>query len=88
MRAVAKHSHPMLRWIVVLALETGMRRSEVTSLRTDQVDLDRRVARLDVTKNGSARTVPLSRRAAEVLQEALDHPVRPKGCSLIFFGER
>ena len=87
MAAVAAHSNPMLRWIVVLALETGMRSSEITSLRVDQVDLERRVARLDLTKNGSARTVPLSRRAAEVLQEALDHPIRPKGCSLVFFGE-
>ncbi|MCK5771800.1 site-specific integrase [Algiphilus sp.] len=87
MSALAKHSNPMLRWIVVLALETGMRSSEISSLRTDQVDINRRVVRLDVTKNGSARTVPLSRRAAQVLQEALDHPIRPKGCSLIFFGE-
>lgn len=87
MSAVARHTNPMLRWIVVLALETGMRSSEISSLRTDQVDLDRRVARLDMTKNGSARTVPLSRRAAEVMREALDHPVRPTGCYLIFFGE-
>jgi len=30
--------------IVTLAIETGMRRSEITSLKISQVDLQRRVA--------------------------------------------
>ena len=85
--AVEGYSNPMLGWIFTIALETGMRSSEITGLRLRQVEVGRRVVRLDVTKNDSARTVPLTRRAAEVFGAALANPVRPKGCDLIFFGE-
>lgn len=39
------------------------------------------------TKNDSARTVPLTRRATEIFSLALQNPVRPFGTDLIFFGE-
>ena len=51
------------------------------------MDLFRRVVRLSETKNGSARTVPLSREAVRVLTEALSHPVRHADIDLIFWGE-
>jgi integrase len=82
-----KHSNPMFGWIVRIALETGMRTGEIVTLRTSQVDLTRRVARLSQTKNGSARTVPLTLEAARVLKAALANPLRPKNSDLIFFGE-
>ena len=85
--AVNAHSNPMLGWIVRIALETGMRSSEITSLRLLQVDLVKRVIRLADTKNDSARTVPLNKRATEVFQAALTHPARPSDCHLVFFGE-
>ncbi len=62
--AVNRHSNPMLEWIVCIALETGMRSSEISSLRRPQVDLAKRVIRLSDTKNEASRTVPLSKRAA------------------------
>ncbi|MES9841954.1 MAG: tyrosine-type recombinase/integrase [Candidatus Thiodiazotropha endolucinida] len=65
-----------------------MRQGEILSLTLDQVDLQRRVVRLNETKNGSARTVPLSKRAARVLRQAIAHPVRPKGIDLIFLVNR
>ena len=37
--AVDQHTNPMLRWIVRIALETGMRSSEILTLRRMQVDL-------------------------------------------------
>lgn len=77
----------MLAWIVCIALETGMRSSEITSLRRPQVDLAKRVVRLSDTKNDSSRTVPLSRRATEAFRAAMDNPVRPIDCNLVFFGE-
>lgn len=77
----------MLGWIFRLALETGMRSGEILGLRLHQVDLARRVVRLSVTKNDSARTVPLTQRATQVLREALANPTRPKECDLVFFGE-
>jgi integrase len=85
--AVDGHSNPMLRWIVRIALETGMRSSEITTLRRGQVDLQRRIVRLLETKNTSSRTVPLSKSATALFREALEHPVRPIDTDLIFFGE-
>lgn len=60
--------NPWIRPIVLLALETAMRRGELLSLTWDNIDLKRRIAYLPETKNGDARTVPLSSRAVEVLQ--------------------
>ncbi|CAH0444342.1 Tyrosine recombinase XerC [Ralstonia syzygii subsp. syzygii] len=59
-----------LRQIVELALETGMRQSELVALEWGRVNLPRRTIRLmeGTTKNGHGRGVPLSRRAVEVLE--------------------
>lgn len=60
----ATQSHtPALRLCIILAIETGMRSSEMVKLRWAQVDLARHVIRLNLTKNGDPRTVPLSERA-------------------------
>jgi integrase len=59
--------NPMVKPIVELALQTAMRQSELTGLRWDNVDLTRRVAVLEMTKNGERRAVPLSTRAVEIL---------------------
>lgn len=85
--AVDAHTNPFLGWIVRIAVETGMRSSEITGLRRDQVDIVRRIVRLDNTKNGSSRLVPLSREATTVFRKALGHPIRPLDTDLIFFGE-
>jgi integrase len=85
--AVDAYSNPMLGWIVRIALETGMRSSEITGLRVRQVDTKRRIARLADTKNDSARTVPMTRAAQALFEQALANPLRPKDCDLVFFGE-
>lgn len=85
--AVDKHSNPMLRWIVRIAIETGMRSSEISTLRHSQVDLSRRIVRLLETKNTLPRTVPLSIAATSLFQQALNHSIRPIDTDLIFFGE-
>ncbi len=54
---------PKLSAIVTLAVETAMRRSEIVGLRWRDIDLQRRVASLAMTKNGERRLVPLSSRA-------------------------
>ncbi len=87
LKACDEYSNPMLGWIVRLALETGMRAGEITSLRRHQVDLEHRVVRLNTTKSGSARTVPLTRAAVQVLEAALNHPLQPPETDLIFWGE-
>jgi len=80
-------SNPNLGWMVRLAIYTSMRAGEIKTLRRNQIDLTRRVVRLNKTKNGSARTVPLVRQAVAVLREALAHPVRPMNTDLVFWGE-
>jgi len=54
--------------IVRLALETAMRQGELITLRWEHVNLARRIVHLPDTKNGEARTVPLSTTATEVLR--------------------
>lgn len=54
--------------VVVLALETAMRRSELLGLRWENIDLARQTALLPDTKNGTPRTVPLSTVAVDVLK--------------------
>ncbi|VVD91304.1 integrase [Pandoraea horticolens] len=53
---------------VVLALETGMRRGEIIALDWRKIDTERCIARLEMTKNGERRDVPLSSRAGEALK--------------------
>ena len=60
--------NPHLLPIVQLALETAMRQGELIRLRWEHIDLNRRTAHLPDTKNGEARTVPLSTMAVEVLR--------------------
>jgi integrase len=55
--------------LVRLALETAMRRSELLGLRWEHVDLRRRTIFLQLTKNGTSRTVPLSTHAIQILTE-------------------
>ncbi len=85
--AVDAYSNPMFSWIVRIALETGMRLSEIGGLRLSQVDLQKRVVRLDITKNSSPRTVPLTKAATAAFQAAMDNPTRPPETDLVFFGE-
>lgn len=85
--AVDAYSNPMFSWIVRIALETGMRLSEIATLRLSQVDLQKRVVRLEHTKNSSPRTVPLTLAATGLFQLAIENPLRPRGVDLLFFGE-
>ncbi len=53
---------------VRLAIETGMRAGEILTCEWNQVDLHRCCIRLDLTKNGAKRTVPLNAEAVRVLE--------------------
>lgn len=70
-REAGKFSGMQNKWvkpIVLFALETAMRRGELLALEWKNVDLKKRVALLEVTKNGDSRSVPLSSRAVAVLE--------------------
>lgn len=58
---------PLLRQLIVLAIETGMRRGELLGLRWEHVNFSKRVAHLPLTKNGDSRDVPLSRLGTDTL---------------------
>lgn len=55
----------------LFAIETAMRAGEICSLDDLQVNLQRRVARLEETKNGDARDVPLSLEAIHILKQLM-----------------
>jgi integrase len=87
LKACDEHSNPFLGWIVRIALYTSMRKSEITSLTREQINLEKRTIFLPDTKNGSVRTVPLTNKAYLAVKEALSHPIRPIDTNLIFCGE-
>lgn len=62
-------AEPELGALIVLTVETAMRRSEIARLTWPRVDFAQRIAHLPDTKNGTARTVPLSPRAIAALHE-------------------
>jgi len=64
----------ILIWPMVdFAIETGMRRSEILSLRWENLSDQQRIASLPDTKNGSKRDVPLTLKAAQVIANLPAH---------------
>lgn len=58
-----------MKSLVILALETAMRRGELLGLQWVDIDLTLRIAHLPIAKNGYPRSVPLSTRAINTLTE-------------------
>src|SRR4051812_32660033 len=58
---------PLMKPLIIIAIETGMRRGEMLALLWRNIDFERRTAHLPMTKNGDSRDVPLSRRATQTL---------------------
>ena len=56
-----------LKCILILAVETAMRRSELVALTKSNVCLETRTAHLPDTKNGTSRTIPLSTKAVAAI---------------------
>lgn len=71
-----------LEQLVTVALCTGARAGEILSLRWPDVDLGRRVAIAQETKNGERRALPLVGPALKVLAERRQH--RPIHTDLVF----
>ena len=60
-----------LQRIIILALETGMRRGEILRIKKSHIDLARRTLLIPLTKTDTPRTIPLSSRAITTLREQL-----------------
>src|SRR5208337_818506 len=59
-RALLDNCNGHLKAIVTFALNTGCRRGEILSLKWENVDLKHGFIRLDMTKNGERRDIPIS----------------------------
>ena len=55
--------------VMRLAVETGMRCGEILGITWDNIDWKNRTLHLPITKNGYARTIPLSSKALSVLKQ-------------------
>ncbi len=63
---------PHLKPIVITALNTGARREEILSLQWKQVDLKRGFIKLNKTKNGKSKTIPINETLRATL-ESIPH---------------
>jgi integrase len=74
LNAATSATDPHLYLIIVLAIATGMRRGEITGLRWENIDWERRRIILLKTKNGERRAVPLPEAALTHLRERFHGP--------------
>jgi integrase len=65
--AAAKSRNKELRAVVIVALNTGLRLGELLGLTWERVDLSRGVIRLELTKSGRRREVPLNAESYDAL---------------------
>src|SRR5262249_51961796 len=69
--------NPYIRFLVELAVETAMRRGELLNARWADVSFETCTMYIPVTKNGHARTIPLSREAVALLRVLRDRRGTP-----------
>jgi len=81
--ACRKSSRKPLYRLVLLAMATGMRKSELMNLRWSDIDFTRSVAMLATTKNGEPRHCPIPSVALDELKT-----VRQVGDSVVFSSEK
>lgn len=61
--------NPLVRPMVLFAIETAMRRGEILDLRWRNIEFRSRTAHLPMTKNGKPRTIPLTDKALVILRD-------------------
>ena len=77
--AVEASENTQLRHIVALLLFTACRKREILDLRWSEVDIERRVLRVALSKSGRVRHVPLSGAAVAVFEQI----PRWEGCEFV-----
>jgi len=68
------HCHDHLKGIVIVALNTGMRKAEILGLKWRDVDIKRNILYLRETKNGEKMEVPINEQVKTVLINTLRLP--------------
>lgn len=66
---LVKNSPRWLQNIIVFAIHTGLRQSELLDLRWSQIDMNRRTMTISEQKNRNIDTLPLSETSMEILKE-------------------
>ena len=87
LQRIRNELRPLIADIVRLALETGMRRGEIISLRKDDIDWKTSAVLLRETKNGSVRRIPLTAVAREIVNRHKEHlpfPIKADSVSQAF----
>jgi integrase len=74
--SVAQSENPLLRYIIAFLLLTGGRKREALDARWENVDLDRRIFTVPLSKSGRPRYIPLSDEAIRVLHAAKRELIR------------
>ena len=67
--AANKTRNPIILPVILFALQTGLRRSEILAATWNDLDIENRALSIPKTKNGHSRVVPLTRAALALLQE-------------------
>lgn len=65
--AASDSRNPLVKPLILLAIETGMRRGELLSISWEHVSLSNSYLTIPVSKNGHSRTIPLTDMAREIL---------------------
>lgn len=78
--ALERSRNPMLRFIIPMLILTGARKNEVLQARWDGFDFERRIWRIEKTKYGQARHVPISEALEQLLRQ-----IGTEGTSLWLF---
>ncbi|WP_017430767.1 tyrosine-type recombinase/integrase [Vreelandella jeotgali] len=80
LKALDQSDAPTVKYIVMMLLLTGARKSEVTHAQWKDIDRSMRLWRIERNKSGKTRFVPLSNAALRML----DQVPRYEGCPWIF----
>lgn len=85
LEACKTSSNPFLYPIVVLALSTGLRKSEILNIKFTDIDFERGKIIIPITKNGERQCVPLKGLALELLKAIFEK--NSLNLSFIFLGK-
>lgn len=69
LKATNSCRNPWIKPMILFAIYSGMRQSEILNMQWDDVDLTKRILHIPISKNGRSRTIPLSNKAAGILKD-------------------
>ena len=83
-KRLLENSPEWLREIIIFVLNTGLRQGELLSLEWNRVNLFRKTVLIQKTKNGKPKTVPLNRKAMDVIAPKSEAKVRKLKNDFVF----